>query len=124
METHLAEAVVVVCETCRPDSTDKLVLGLAEAITAAGLGGSVAIMRQACLNVCDSPFAIAIQGPGRATYVFGDVALPDDTADVIAVLRLYLESQAGWIEDARGCGRLRDCLKSRVRALPERPPLA
>ena len=66
---------------------------------------------------CAEPIALSLQGAGRATYLFSGVRPAEDMADIEATLRLYLDSPAGWIEDARGCGRLRFCLRGRVPAL-------
>ena len=80
-------------------------------------GFDVDVRLQACMNACAQPISLAIQGAGRATYFFDDVDLKADQADILATLELYLDSPAGWIEDARPCGRLRTCLVGRVPAL-------
>lgn len=119
MQPRMTLAALVICETCRPDRIDQAEERLSRALVEAGLAERVALLRQACLNCCADPSALALQAPGRATYVFAGVDLESDLADIIATLRLYLESPRGWIEDARACGRLRLCLKARVMAAPE-----
>lgn len=124
MTSQSATAVVVICSSCQANMPNQVVGQLADAIGLAGLDKSVVVSQQACLNVCGSPIAVAIQGLNRATYVFGDVDLPCDTNDLLATLRSYLKNPDGWIEDGSTCGRLRHCLKARVMALPVSQALA
>ncbi|SEL89006.1 Protein of unknown function [Roseivivax marinus] len=80
-------------------------------------GLDVALRSERCLNGCAAPVSMALQAPGRATYFFAGIDPAGDAADIVATVRLYLTAPAGWIEDARGCGRVRFCLKGRVPAL-------
>jgi predicted metal-binding protein len=73
------------------------------------------VRTHACLSICARPIAIALQGEGKATYLFADIAL-SDVADLHATLAAYDAAPDGWIEDARPLGRLRLCLKGRVPA--------
>ena len=101
------------CESC--EGAD---LGiLRAAIIAAGLSEDVAMSAQSCMNGCARPVSMALQSPGRATYFFAGVNPAADCADVVATLHAYVAAPAGWIEDARPCGRLRTCLVGRVPAL-------
>lgn len=106
-------AVLRLCRTCEGPDWD----ALRAEIAAAGL--AVRIAPQDCMNGCGAPVSMALQAPGRATYFFAGVDPEADRADIIGTLRAYLAAPAGWIEDARPCGRLRHCLKGRVPALPE-----
>lgn len=106
--------VLRLCTTCRQTDWQ----ALRDAVAAAGL--PVRILEQACMNGCAEPVSMALQGEGRATYFFTGIDPVGDAADVVATLRAYLEAEAGWIEDARGCGRLRFCLKGRVPTLSSR----
>ena len=105
-------ATVTLCTTCgAADPVPALTARLAaEALP-------VAVRGHPCLNLCAAPPAIALQGPGRASYLFHGIDPVRDAADIAATLRLYLAAPSGWIEDASGCGRLRDCLAGRI------PPL-
>ncbi|EKE45377.1 hypothetical protein OCGS_0467 [Oceaniovalibus guishaninsula JLT2003] len=107
----MSGAVLRLCGTCRGSDADRL----RDRIAAAGL--PVRIVAQDCLNACGNPVAMALQGKGRATYLFAGVAPESDAEDIVATLRLYLDAPAGWIEDARPCGRLRRCLLGRISAL-------
>lgn len=84
---------------------------LAEALVPTG-----ATLRRADLRAAGArPVLMAMQAPGRASYLFHGLG-PGDAADVAATLRAYLQAPDGWIADARPCGRLRLCLRLRVPA--------
>lgn len=107
--------VLHVCACCLPaDRAEELVQRLRQAIAAAQL--PVLVAASDCLGPCYSPVVLALQGEGRASYVFVGVSLPDDLDDVTATCRTYLQSPGGWIVDARPCGRLRFCLRTRLPA--------
>ena len=105
--------VVHLCSTCEGGGR----AALAEALAASGL--PVQLRDHACFNACAAPSSLSLQGPGRATYFFTGVDPVADQADIVATVQAYLEAPAVWIEDARPCGRLRDCLTGRVPALTE-----
>jgi len=81
------------------------------------------IERTACLSVCAAPATLAAQGAGRATYVFSGLT-GEDARDVLTFADAYLAAPAGWIEDARPLGRLRNCLMPRVPAMIDRAVIA
>ncbi|WP_226688257.1 DUF1636 family protein [Ruegeria arenilitoris] len=87
------------------------------ALVRAGLNGRVVISDHACFSGCAEPTALALQAAGRASYVFSGVDIVTDAEDIVATCKAYLDSPAGWIEDARPCGRLRMCLRARIPAL-------
>ncbi|WP_420564825.1 DUF1636 family protein [Thalassobaculum sp.] len=109
--------VVRLCVTCAPESGPADLERLRDSIMRAGLPVPVRVAGQGCLGACGEPVALSLQGHGRATYLFSGVRPEEDLADIAATLRLYLDSPNGWIEHARGCGRLRFCLTGRVPAL-------
>ncbi len=112
---------IVICDTCQsqPAGPKGRMLGaqLHETLRDAGLSESVSIRYTSCMNACDDPIAIALQDATCATYVFAGILADGDQADIVETCRAYLNSPGGWIEDARVCGRLRDCLKARVPAI-------
>lgn len=81
-----------------------------------GMPGQVTVRLSACLERCDTPVALAMQRESGAGYVFSGVDPVADQDDIVATCQTYLESPAGWIEDARPCGRLRFCLAARLPA--------
>ena len=90
---------------------------VAEALAHAGLADRVDLEEHACFSACAQPVAVGLQGQGMASYVFEGIDPVADAADIAATCRTYLDSQSGWIEDARPCGRLRECLRARLPAL-------
>lgn len=68
-----------------------------------------------CMSNCSRPLSVAFSAPGKATYLFGDIEVTD-LDDTLAFAAMYATSDDGWIEDARGAGRLRHCLIGRVPA--------
>ncbi|NNE88695.1 MAG: DUF1636 family protein [Silicimonas sp.] len=85
-------------------------------LRAAGMPETVAIKPSRCLGPCDRPVVMSLQSPGQAGYVFAGIDLIEDANDVVATCALYCDSDDGWIEDARPCGRLRHLLVARMPA--------
>lgn len=105
---------IVVCSTC--EGIDGK--GFADSLRAAlaGRGLPFEVQTHDCLSNCARPLSVAFAAPGKATYLFGDIAPEADLADTVAFARLFADSSDGWIEDARPAGRLRLCLIGRVPA--------
>lgn len=82
-----------------------------------GLADSVQIADHTCFSTCAEPTSVALQSVGGASYVFSGINVVSDAADIAATCQTYLNSPAGWIEDARPCGRLRLCLRARIPAI-------
>ncbi len=73
-----------------------------------------AVLRRGVLEARDAvPILLAMQQPGRASYLFHGLSV-EDAADIAATVAAYRAAPLGWIGDARSCGRLRLCLKTRV----------
>ncbi len=100
---------LLVCEGCGGTGTV-----LREVLAARLQGVEVGVI--GCLGVCADPVTVAAQAPGCATYVFSGLGA-GDAADLAAFVAAYRAAPAGWIEDARPLGRLRQCLVARVPAL-------
>ena len=111
---------ICICMTCAPAASVTVSkLRLMAAISAAGLTDIVSVSTAACLGACQTPSSVALQGQGRASYLFSGISFDTDIDDLIATCCTYLKAPGGWIEDARPCGRLRSCLRARIPALPE-----
>ena len=108
-------AILRLCSTCDPADFAGAQQRLQAALDAAGLNTEV--REQACMNACAEPVSLALQGHGKATYLFAGLQLLSDQEDIVMTVRAYLQSPGGWIEDATQCGRLRHCLKGRVPTL-------
>ena len=109
-----------ICQSCLPvkDKTlpdDAACINLQTALKTAGF--EVRIVSAPCLGVCSAPTCLTLESEKRASYIFKDIDLKRDQADIIATCRLYLDSDNGWIEDARECGRLRHLLHAKIPAI-------
>ena len=77
-------------------------------------GRNANILSSPCLGVCTSPVSLTLQSPNRTTYVFKNVDIKKDQADLIATCKLYLAADDGCIEDATGCGSFRHLLHAKI----------
>ncbi len=113
-----APVSLLICSTCSGErNIARETEAIRDALTRAGLSERVALREHACMNGCANPVTIGLQGQGMASYVFAGVAPITDADDIAATCSVFLKSDAGWIEDARPCGRLRQCLRARLPAL-------
>lgn len=120
---------IVICKTCQPApdadpaqkadfvTADGFTRRLGKALDQAELSETFEITQVDCMGSCSEPTSVALQGNGRASYLFAGLSARHDIDDIIATCRAYLRAPDGWIEDARDCGRLRFCLKARIPAL-------
>lgn len=105
---------IVVCSTCEGADGKAFAAALRAALAVAGV--SYEVRDWNCMANCGRPLSVAYKAPGKATYLFGDIDPARDLADAVAFAHMYTASADGWIEDARGAGRLRHCLIGRVPA--------
>ncbi|QIE46923.1 DUF1636 domain-containing protein [Pseudohalocynthiibacter aestuariivivens] len=105
---------IVICSTCDGADGKGFAGAVRRALATAELVYDVRDWE--CMSNCARPLSVAFKAPAKATYLFGDVAPATDLADLVAFARIYANSADGWIEDARGAGRLRHCLIGRVPA--------
>ncbi|TNF19409.1 MAG: DUF1636 domain-containing protein [Rhodobacteraceae bacterium] len=110
----MSDILLTLCRSCAPETVPAQLSALESAFVKAGL--PVRLRGQECLNSCARPQAMALQGAGRATYVFHAVDPAADIDDIVATVRTYLAAEQGWITDAMACGRLRLCLRARIAA--------
>lgn len=50
-----------------------------------------------CMSQCKRPCAIALSGPGRFSYLFGDLDPTAHAADVLAVAAAYARAELGFL---------------------------
>ena len=81
------------------------------------VGIEVNVVSARCLGVCSSPVSLTIQSKEGASYIFKDIDLKEDEADIIATCKLYLDTDYGRDEDARECGRVRYFLHAKIPAI-------
>lgn len=111
---------LLLCSTC--DGAQSADVRVIESeLVQQGMSDQVQVTLVACLGACADPISVGLQGAGRASYVFSGVKPRADAGDIARTCRAYLAADAGWIEDARPCGRLRDCLRARLPALGTMP---
>ncbi len=115
---NVAQTRILICNSCSGTrDRDAERQAVARALAEAGLAERIELAEHACFNGCQDPVALALQGAGMASYVFSGVDVVADADDIAATCQTYLDSPTGWIEDARPCGRLRLCLRTRIPAL-------
>ncbi len=96
---------ITICDTCkRPDWADRGIEktdgeALAELIEQAALGvKGVKTRRHSCLMGCGKGCNLAIQSPGKLTYVMGDFAAQTDSAEgVVEYALAHHASETGQV---------------------------
>ncbi|MCZ0812531.1 MAG: DUF1636 domain-containing protein [Pseudomonadota bacterium] len=106
---------IVICSTCETGAGAPDGSGFAARLRGA-LGTGTDVQEHPCLSMCAQPLSLAFSAPGKATYLFAGIDPARDLDDTLAFAALYAAQPDGWIEDARGAGRLRFCLVGRVPA--------
>ena len=95
---------VIVCTTCRPAgaSRDQPPAGAAllDAVQTAWFdldpGAPIAVRGVACMSGCSRACTVALQAPGKHSYLFGDLRTDAETAlQVLACARLHAQSDDG-----------------------------
>lgn len=118
--TEGAAITLLLCTTCAGAETrDQDRDAIRAALQRQGLDDRVRLRAIACMGACEAPVSLGLQGAGRASYVFAGLVPQQDAADIAKTCQHYLDSPEGWIEDARPCGRLRLCLRTRLPALKD-----
>lgn len=108
---NAAATHIVVCTTCRlkGSSSEERADGLnlfdavQSALWAADAEGgapvNVELKGQKCMSGCNRACTLAMQGPGKWTYYWGDLAPDADTATaVVACARMHLHSADGVLD--------------------------
>lgn len=116
-QTQGLPVTLLLCETCQGVNREADRHAISLELDRQGLTDQVRLTMVACMGACENPVSLGLQGAGRASYVFSGVQPARDAADIAATCQTYLDAPSGWIEDARPCGRLRDCLRARLPAL-------
>ena len=110
---------LTICDTCaeigKDPSGEAWASELQKVVLAKGF--DIDVVTTSCLNMCETPVSFALQGAGKATYLFSGTMPGSDTDDLMELLKLYLNAPDGWIADARKAGRLRFCLRGSTPSL-------
>lgn len=87
---------VYVCRTCRqsgdtsePRPGARLLAHLERAVSTQGLAGCLRVADVECLGVCKRPVTVAVTGPDRWTYVYGDLDADGGVETLVAGLKLF-----------------------------------
>src|SRR5580704_6572070 len=90
-----AAATLLVCVTCKSDE-GPMGSGLFEALEARlAAEPDIALKPVECLSVCKRPCTVALAGPGKWTYVVGDLKRESHLEDIVAAARNYAASPEG-----------------------------
>lgn len=96
-----SDIVISVCTMCRPSEGDgnpgEMLLAALEEARAGGGGAAVTIRPVQCLSVCKRPATAAMSGPGRYTYVFGDLDPSTAAPALLECARLMAEAEHGYL---------------------------
>ncbi len=113
-----AAATLLVCVTCKSDE-GPMGPGLFAALAARlATEPDIALKAVECLSVCKRPCTVALAGPGKWTYVVGDLKRESHLEDIVVAARRYAASPEGivpWRERP---------LSFRMGVVSRTPPLA
>lgn len=94
---HPAAATLLVCVTCKSDE-GPMGAGLFEALgERLAAEPDIALKAVECLSVCKRPCTVALAGPGKWTYVVGDLKRESHLDDIVAAARRYAASPEGLV---------------------------
>ena len=117
MAREFSERITLsVCADCRP-SRDRRRPGRALAAQLAERLREwpfVAVEPGVCMGACEEPVAVAVQSPGRATYVFASLSDEAAVDSLVAFLALYRSRPNGMSREAERPAGLRGRLRARI----------
>ena len=87
-----ADHVILICATCEGESAAEDI----QRRIAADLPDGFAFRKVDCMAGCDRPATVGFQAPGKASYLFGDIASGDDMRALSRFARQYRHSPTGW----------------------------
>lgn len=115
---------ITVCTSCRTKGTQDrpgfaVIDRLRDGIARAGdsLPAPFEVAGVACMAGCDRPCTVAYSGPGKASYLFGDIEPDQDIGDLLQFARQYGYLHDGWCSSVDRPGKLRKSTLARVPAL-------
>ena len=74
----------------------------------------VAVEPGVCMGACEEPVAVAVQSPGRATYLFASLLDEAAVDSLVAFLALYRSRLDGMSREAERPAGLRGRLRARI----------
>lgn len=120
---------LIVCTTCRPAGAPRelppagqALFDAVRSLHAAKRGAGLQVRGIACLSVCNRSCTVALQAPGKPSYLFGDLAAEAETAaQLLACARLHAQRADGELPRGERPPRLRSGI---VAKLPPCLPVA
>ena len=116
---------ITVCTSCRYKDSDErpgfaLIERLRESLAASGeqIPEPFRISGVACMAGCKHPCTVAYHGPGKASYLFGDIEPEGDLSDLIRFAKQYAYLHDGWCSSVDRPGKLRKTTLARIPAIP------
>lgn len=97
-----AAAIISVCISCRSadgaeGSPGDVLLSELRVAQAAGADPDIVVRPVQCLSVCKRPCTVALSGPDRYTYIFGDLDPARDAGSLMDCARTYLATEHGYL---------------------------
>ena len=90
-----AAATLLICVTCKSDE-GPMGAGLFEALSERlAAEPDIELKAVECLSVCKRPCTVALAGPGKWTYVVGDLTRESHLEDIVVAARRYAASPEG-----------------------------
>lgn len=119
---------ITICETCKQENRDSGAEArtdgarLADLVERAAAGAGVATRRHACLMGCAHGCNIAIQAPGKLTYVLGRFAPEEEAAQgIVDYARAHAASDSGQVPFRQWPQAVKGHFVSRIPVLPDDP---
>jgi predicted metal-binding protein len=117
------DATIFVCVSCKhaDDAGARPGEALFEAVRARlarGCGSDIALRAVECLSVCKRPCTVALAGPGKWTYVVGDLDAEANVEDVVEAAMKFAATDDGLIPWRERPKSFRQGVISRAPPLP------
>ena len=118
------DVTIFVCVTCRHADQEgvrpgRTLFDALEARLAGVADANVALRSVECLSVCKRPCTLALAGPGKWTYVVGDLDTATNVDDVIDAALKFAATNDGLIPWRERPQSFRKGVISRVPPLPQ-----
>ena len=94
--SETSSVTVLVCVTCKSDD-GQVGAALYDALRDRLAGEAIALEPVECLSVCKRPCTVALAGPGKWTYVVGDLSREAHVEDIVAAARRYAAAPDGLV---------------------------
>ena len=94
--SETSRVTLLVCVTCKSEA-GPVGAALYEALGARLAGEAIALKPIECLSVCKRPCTVALAGPGKWTYVVGDLSREANIEDIVTAARRYAAAPDGLV---------------------------